>query len=622
MTMTLATFFATPTVGFAIGAIALLGLSQRSARAPESQQSRPAITASILGRVVDTASRPIARVQASVWLASSDPKDERPRLVTAETGKEGYFELSLGPPPTPRQPPRAGISKETLTIRFARAGYVDAMVHREWPDAKNPSFDIGAVTMSDESRIAGAVEYQAEDPERRDRITATPIADANAVASSAIGAGGRFRIVGLQPGKYLIGTFDHWGAQFACEVLIDGEKSPGNSVTVLHGHEARIRVRVVERSDPTPRGLESKGGRTLVGQALDRNGKPMIGVMVAVGREAGYFYRTTTDASGRITIENAREAEAFEVAVIREHDVLARGRILGSDTKPFVLRAGALPKMPSVILTIYDVKSGAPIRNATTKIGGSICGLDDEGQQLAAIPPAKPQETEPGVYRVPYIPDGFRSFTIAVRAEGYGGVCTNEISIVSFDDVGPIAVPMAQGGSVVARVVNEFTGKPVAGLMVRLTRDTSEFNEVLLDRFKATDDEGIVRIDSVPPGAHVLGIFGDSRIETTYVNDVAIEAGKTTNLECKVRVEGTLRIGVFDSRGKRVERAFFAIKRGDSYVDGTMDDLGHGSFAFQSIDSGPCRVEAYGGELGEATLSAEAEIRAGEDTVVVLKGKS
>ena len=246
-----------------------------------------------------------------------------------------------------------------------------------------------------------------------------------------------------------------------------------------------------------------------------------------------------------------------------------------------------------------------------------------QSSRIQESPRPVPQETEPGLYRIPYIPYGLNHFYLGIQAAGYGSVHTDSLKPTTCENLGPIDFAMSPGGSVVAGVVNAFTEKPIVGIAAGLIEpDSSVSFGKLIGQEKMTDANGSVRLDNVAVGRYRFVIWRDPQADDYEDQVVVIERGKTAMIEARVKVRGKLRVDVVDRQGKPIEHVAVSVTRDGKPLICAERRLDAGGYLFMTFDAGPCHVEATGPTLGDEGLSGDAVIRAGEETSLVLKAKS
>jgi hypothetical protein len=350
----------------------------------------------------------------------------------------------------------------------------------------------------------------------------------------------------------------------------------------------------------------------------------MAGVNVAACYLEGHFSVETTDFEGKFVVDGpGLDQTSFEVAVIQGHRVLAREQLSTDGPTSFELKIAEEPTIPAVVIRLRDATTGAPIRNATIRsIVFPLCGWDNEGDELRSAPRAEPQEVEPGLYRVPFVPFGFREFGLGIRAIGYGSVHTDRLALTNYQDYGPIEFVMSPSEHVRVRVMNEFTGKPLVGSVVELDGG-SEYAQSLdwiLGRRMTTDASGVARFDDVPAGNYRVLIDRDPSREC-WTEEIVVEAGKTKEINATIKAYAKLRIVVVDSEGKPIEPGMTTVTRNGVQLEGDFGYDPSAWYVFRSFDVGRCRVEVRSGGLGEQILTADADLRSGEATSVVFKAK-
>jgi hypothetical protein len=574
-----------------------------------------------VGKLVDKSGRPIEGARAGYWAVTIGDEGMEPSLADWKSNSAGEFQIGID---RFNEPNVDDTTRKPPMICFVHEKFVDLVMRPNWPNARNPVVNLGTLVFSRGARVVGTLEPLHRDPERTFEAFVSRPDGGDCKGLVDVAEDGRFRIRGLGAGAYEVGAQARGGFRIEYEVSVGGRVIPNKTIELAEGEDAQVQIRIVGERALEPSFTESFMPRhQFSGRIIDGSGRPMAGVNVAAFTLEGFVSVRTTDEDGKVLLWGPSEDKEFDVAVIHRSMVLARTRIPVNGPRSFELRVSGEPTLPAVVIRLRDAVTGAPIRNATIRSAVfPICGNDSQGTEIFSARRPEAREVEPGLYRAPFIPFGFRTFALGIRADGYGSAHTEPVELSQCQDYGPIDIAMTPAEHVRVRVVNSVTGKALVGSVVALDEGPDDcWNlDSILGRVKTTDANGVVRFDDVPAGTYRVSIDRDPSLEF-FFEEVVVEPGKTKGIEATIKAYAKLRIVVLDSQGKPVEPGWSDITRNGVSIEGSAGYHPSAWIVFRSFDVGPCKVTLRGGGLGEQVLSAEGELRSGEETSVMLKAK-
>jgi hypothetical protein len=576
----------------------------------------------ITGKIQDLGGRPIKGAEAIVWLASTDPNNTRPHRVVATTDRKGAFMLPVEPLPTPApdEPP-----PEPPRIRFERDGYVDASAQPKWPDAKNRVMDVGIVGMAVEARIVGVVEGGPFDPADTTRIIAVRAGDPNEMASAGINEKGEFRLVGLAPGRYRIAARDDLQWERECDVSADAGPFDGAGIDLAEGKVVTVRVRIGAVIPNENERAPKAANRTFIGKFLSLGNRPMAGARVAVHRlDQSFVTVVDTDAAGTFTIEDVGADEELGIIAILGDQVLARKRARVDDPNEFVIRPEGQPTRPAVVIRLRDRVTSLPILSAkfNSLVMTGHYGYTDPHKIPGREPVSEPQQTEPGLYRVPYLPWGAGFFAVRVSAPGLASVHTTELSNGLCEDIGPFGFDLSPPGTLIGQLVGDDNGGPMIGVHAKLLEpgnDDPFLFSLLMNRSIETGIDGTFRIDDLNVGTYTLLVHATPGSSQDATPSIEIVGGKTNKTIFTAPVASELGVDVYDRDGKPAQKARISVTMDGRPNNWKPVEVVAGRFVLRTNDVGPCRVTAWGENIDAAGISAEAEIRRDARTKVVIR---
>lgn len=290
-------------------------------------------TAAVIGSVVDHKNQPIAGATVTVGSGPS-----RQRLLTTDTG---LFLVRLSP--------------GTYTVYASKTGYISEQVAKEYlsvPPSEitvrtaDESLKIPALHLYKPGVVAGSVVDDAKEPVAelhvrlfkaqsaggRERFEASPMFQTNPL-SGVTDDRGEYRIVGVPPGRYIVGVFTERGPapskprEFALPVFHPGSVDVDGAVPIAVG--------VDETLANVDFSVGSSARKTVSGRLV--GGKPYKAFLVRLLKATGdpirseiEFARVAADSDGSFVFDNVPDG-SFTISVV-EWPRMPDGSALSSTT--------------------------------------------------------------------------------------------------------------------------------------------------------------------------------------------------------------------------------------------------------------------------------------------------
>lgn len=209
-----------------------------------------------------------------------------------------------------------------------------------------------------------------------------------------------------------------------------------------------------------------------------------------------------------------------------------------------------------------------------------------------------------GRFEIPGIPTG--TVTIAVQAEGYQTESSDQE--LKATEIRPFPVALHGAGTVRGRVLNNATGKPMAGATVKLLHPKLNREPI------QTNDRGEFEFRKLPPGQQAVKVTSDG-FEESHANVLATEEPEA--VEIALTGDATLTGTVMDAVEKKpIPNVEIRIK-GTELTAKTGDD---GKFEIKSIPGRPATVQVVGRGYRQQELPQTFETGKAATLNVELKG--
>ena len=174
------------------------------------------------------------------------------------------------------------------------------------------------------------------------------------------------------------------------------------------------------------------------------------------------------------------------------------------------------------------------------------------GNPLPGAPVATKQFRNNGAFEVEGVPEG--NYVVEALATNYASSLSDPFMVTQGIATDEIVVKMSQGGRLAGRVVDTYTGEPIAGAQVS-THDNNWMDNDIFPLFgtlsssslskqtTSTDADGNFELKLMTPGDYQLQIKC-KEFTTLTMNDVSIRADERTDIGTKALVKGAVVWGV------------------------------------------------------------------------------
>jgi len=448
---------------------------------------------------------------------------------------------------------KEGVARKGVIVHVSRGATVSGRVVRRGTDEGIPGATV-VVGEGKETSFLGLLQGFGD-------LTAIGETDAN----------GDFRVTGAVDGS------DH------VSVLSDGFASASLEIEPVQEMEERQGVRV-----------EVSVGGTLTGRVTDRHGNILPGRMVgAMSPESQDFQQTATDAAGIYSMENMVSGTYFLVSASLDDDSLFKGDLLSTlggtrFTTAFVPEGGV-----ATVDIVDPSAGGCRVRGRLEKAGiplpgAALTALGMESTGMLDIRFSTAKSDENGEFEFRSLAPG--EYTVQVEA----GVWRGPLSLVVVDLPEDFVVLSVPEGRISGIVVEEGTGNPVKGAVVRLQPTSSSATGIAAmfggrgpgAKRETTGDDGRFEFDGVDQGTWEVNASGSSRwggsgdSEGNFFGEASsVEVELARNQikdmgEVLLPVGGNIRIEVVTASGEKLSRGFSVAAIHPESGDQEMESFG------------------------------------------------
>jgi Carboxypeptidase regulatory-like domain len=169
-----------------------------------------------------------------------------------------------------------------------------------------------------------------------------------------------------------------------------------------------------------------------------------------------------------------------------------------------------IPPGPNVIAgRVLDMSSDAPVAGAAVTLTFYPVDEQKAREEGISLPTRNVLTTADGTFVARSLPEG--RYSLAVTAFGYqrSDYLRSQIDVKDAAKPATITLRVWKHGSISGRITDEH-GEPVVGVPVYAHRRLSIGGVISLERAyvdASSDDRGIYRIPSLPPGSYVVGVM-------------------------------------------------------------------------------------------------------------------
>ena len=350
--------------------------------------------------------------------------------------------------------------------------------------------------------------------------------------------------------------------------------------------------------DPQNQDFRLDQGLCLRGQVVAPDRTPIAGAKVeATSYETAQVSRgsTVTDAKGYFEICDLAEGTFMVITRAAGYSDDRKTRVMLTDPDLQVV----MNRQGGVIGTVVSRADGSPVSSFKAMVRAVAPGSTVYGRTVS-----QGKFEDPGGR---FELGGLEAGTYVIQAESEGFAPTYSESFVVSQGIvtADVRVELGQGGAIEGRVVDNRTGEPVKGAMVR-TFDNgyvpNPFSQMLgglvprttTDRKVRTDAEGNFRIEQLAVATYQIQVdHGD--FPQTILKDIQVTEGNTKNLGSVRLVMGaTVRGVVYDAAGAPLADARISVstnKAGTIYPHQIRSDA-EGRFVVHNLEPGPWTISA------------------------------
>jgi RNA polymerase sigma factor (sigma-70 family) len=369
--------------------------------------------------------------------------------------------------------------------------------------------------------------------------------------------------------------------------------APGTVILTVQaaGHAPELKS-VAARTEMEPLEFRLGPGRSIGGQIVDLEGKPIAGAPISAGfwrNHQSLVWHALTDADGRYRWDEAPEDE-----------VLIDIGTLGYTSKRFLTFAPGqtdlvmrMPRPRFVRGSVSDAETGKPIETFTVLTGhAGDAGEDPEWEYANA------RAGERGAYEVK-LDAGLRSFVrfVRIEADGYLPQRSRAFQEDEAEWDHHFDFTLRRGDGTIGGVVHLPGGLPLAGATVAFLTSRSPIivngqpPNPQFARLQTTGPDGRFRFPA-PERPGTVVVLHDQGFAERTTEQLAVAGAGVLTIEPWGRIEGTYRIGSQPAAGKTLRLTTIA---GGTPV-ATTTYGGHattdaaGRFVFESVHPGSVAV--------------------------------
>ncbi len=536
----------------------------------------------ILGRVVDTAGQPLAKVAVAAqpvqWMGERPPRyastrsraDGRFRLPDLSPGKlyavtasqEGFAPASVktGALPRDRHPAPVRIVLERGATAFGR------VLDRE----NRPVRGAGLVLVPANEGILGRQNF---------------IGDGETVAQAASNPEGRFELQHLNPGRFQLRVKRQGFAPFALPEI----EIPPRTARIDLGALTLDRGLAIEGRVTDPRGVP-------LPEALVEL-RPSFEPFAVESRDLDAYQDARTGPDGHFRFDDLRRGAHFDLRTEHQGYVPASAQVdvpapepLAIEMKPGRTLAGRVTgpagePVPGARLTLRE-EMVFRLPGGESKVSSSrdLGGTDGEGK-----------------FRLDGLPG---TVDLAVSAAGYRLKRLPAVPVPEEGDGEGLEISLEKGSALEIRALDD-RGAPVAGATIEARRIDSLVPETQgFFNQGQTDAEGRCRLDDMEPGRYGVS----ARSEEHGYAEATLEVKAGVNARDLVFSGGVEVSGrVSDENGAPVPSAILSLRPLEPGAAFTASGSADGTFRFPAVGDGTFRLS--GSAPGFAETFAPGEIR-------------
>ena len=510
---------------------------------------------------------------ADVLLAMNGKGDDKPHKTT-RTGGDGYFtfkKLSPGP----------NWSLVVTHEEFSRKEVGPVDVPQEGGIAEEVVLESGYVLQGyvREERTGGPVMRASVQLLNPALVFGPPRPGAPdaSLAAAETDERGFFRFANVNPGQFaLICTAPSYGTQIHYNINIAGAAE-----------------RTVEKD------FNLQPGTIIAGRVLGPDREGVEGVYIdAIGNshDPGSKSSAVSKAGGEFVLENLNEGfyTLRMVAPGWDVDPMLRVEAGSTDVEIQLFEQGA------VVGQVVDGETGRGLSD----FGLIVRKLNKQSKAWGAkVAEQKFKGKKDGAFNLGGISEG--TYVIQGDVRGYASSFSEPFTITQGMTTPDIVVRMTRGGTLKGRVIDSYTGDPIAGAEITTNDNNyidSEFTALLsglqpsaLTRAKIrTDSEGRFEVKLMTPETYQVKVSAGG-YTPSVTNNVRVGDGLPTDLGMVQLAKGATVVGfVYDSDGRPVKGCNVSLSRQDNRMWGNVQGRtdAQGRFELRNAPAGEYKLAA------------------------------
>ncbi len=516
---------------------------------PEAAEARGAFAGAIEGEIVDEADNPIAEARVSLVNArpnsfgpafyamrNQDPPRPASKVVTDETGRFRFERLD------PRKDWMVVITHDRY-MREEHGIPVPEQAVRKEKFILRPG-----ITCS------GTV---------RDGVTGQPIAEVLLAVDSPLAAfnkrrsasrieartdpSGRYTFYNVSPGQQTLTiSAPHYATQVHNNFSLVNQ---GDAPTTFKNRQGGAELESKEQD------FELQPGKIIAGRVVSPEHDGVPGIEVEAISQSGTIGSSgiaTSAGNGEFLVEGLAEGLYTVRVNAPGYETQTEQRVEAGETNLII----TLFEQATVLGRVVDA-SGRPLESFTCKVRA----VNEVSNAYGAMVAQKAfHGAQNGAFEIPGVPEG--TYVVEGIASGYASSFSEPFTAIQGLVTADVVVRMSKGGSLRGRIVDSYSGDPIAGAEVK-TVDNMWVDEDLFQLFgelepsaltKATmrtDADGRFEIAVMTPGDYQVQVKARS-YTPVFLNDVHIVEGQRTDLPTQTLSKGAVIRGVVYGKDRRV----------------------------------------------------------------------
>jgi uncharacterized GH25 family protein len=469
-----------------------------------------------------------------------------------------------------------------------------------------------------------------------DATTGAPIAGARLVVDNAIAISRRRSPTRLEVTTDASGAYVFENVRTGHNTLMITAQG---YATQIHNNFSLVNfgeppTRFVNRQPPAT--LESKQqnfqlgpGKTIAGRVIGPDRAPMAGVQLEALNQAGAIGcrgDAVSGKNGEFLLEGLSEGFYTVRVQAKNHDAAPAQRVEAGETNLII----TLFEQASVTGKVLDA-SGRPLSAFTVKLRMA----NEVNNVFGAMMDQKAVKgSSDGSFEFGGVAEG--SYVVEGLADGYASSFSEPFNAVQGLTSADVVVHMSRGGSLRGKVIDAYSGEPVAGAEVK-TQDNNwvdgDFFELfntlepsaLSRRTVYTDASGNYELDLLTPGDYQLRIAARG-YSTIALNDVSVVDGQRVEVPLQTVSKGAVILGrVFGRDGEPVPGATVQLTPTDvNAIQGsrTTRTDASGGYRIENALAGGFRLSAMRPSTGSSSpFEAIGDLKLSEIEVTIADGR-